>query len=472
MYAGKQLSKTHATNLVRQKKQARGGASHFPDNRPEAFLLKKMRQTMEDHAPVLQKSENKTGLPDKLKSGMENLSGYALDDVKVHYNSEKPAQLQAHAYAQGSDIHLAPGQEKHLPHEAWHVVQQKQGRVKSTRQMKGQVNVNDDVGLEKEADVMGAKSLELNAQISEGKPLSDGNSSAEVVQQMPDWMLKLIAMAMENKYVAGGTALGAAGVLLYYYCKKNPGMVPPQIEEEVAEAPNYEALQNLASVLRIDTGVLVSQLETGLGDIDVVDFYQKGLGTDIVDTLIPPKLLYNLPEEASAKLDELIRRFHDLRFKYTGEHNRSATGYLTRTGDCYTLSDMFLHATIAAGIEGVTIHDVNQLMLVPSAPIHGRNALGNVHGQLYWAFESHYWCEYEGTTYDLLFMKNKKPDAFYQISENRYKGITYFVFENGCAMIKENMYGNLKAKLSANHIGYVAKSEYAVKRFIDTNKIK
>ena len=27
------------------------------------------------------------------------------------------------AYAQGSDIHLAPGQEQHLPHEAWHVVQ-------------------------------------------------------------------------------------------------------------------------------------------------------------------------------------------------------------------------------------------------------------------------------------------------------------------------------------------------------------
>ena len=84
-----------------------------------------------------------------------------MDDVKVHRNSDKPAQLQAHAYAQGTDIHLGPGQEKHLPHEAWHVVQQKQGRVKSTMQMKGKVNVNDDAGLEKEADVMGAKSIQL-----------------------------------------------------------------------------------------------------------------------------------------------------------------------------------------------------------------------------------------------------------------------------------------------------------------------
>lgn len=107
----------------------------------------------------LQKKENNTGLPDNLKSGIENLSGYSLDDVNVNYNSDKPAQLNAHAYAQGTDIHVAPGQEKHLPHEAWHVVQQKQGRVKPTIQMQGKVNVNDDVALEKEADVMGAKAI-------------------------------------------------------------------------------------------------------------------------------------------------------------------------------------------------------------------------------------------------------------------------------------------------------------------------
>jgi hypothetical protein len=102
---------------------------------------------------------NSTGLPDNLKSGIENLSGMSMDHVKVHYNSEKPAQLQAHAYAQGSEIHVAPGQEQHLPHEAWHVVQQAQGRVRPTVQMKGGVQVNDNVGLEAEADVMGAEAL-------------------------------------------------------------------------------------------------------------------------------------------------------------------------------------------------------------------------------------------------------------------------------------------------------------------------
>jgi hypothetical protein len=106
---------------------------------------------------ILQKKNN-TGLPNNLKAGMENLSGMSLDHVKVHYNSSKPAAVQAHAYAQGSNIHLASGQEKHLPHELGHVVQQAQGRVKPTTSVNGMA-VNDSASLEKEADVMGAKAL-------------------------------------------------------------------------------------------------------------------------------------------------------------------------------------------------------------------------------------------------------------------------------------------------------------------------
>lgn len=116
----------------------------------KAFQLKGSKS---NEAP----KSNHTGLPDQLRSGVEQLSGYSLADVKVHYNSAKPAQLQAFSYAQGANIHVAPGQEKHLPHEAWHVVQQKQGRVKPTLQMKGNIAINDDHGLESEADVMGSK---------------------------------------------------------------------------------------------------------------------------------------------------------------------------------------------------------------------------------------------------------------------------------------------------------------------------
>ncbi|MBD2442708.1 DUF4157 domain-containing protein [Dolichospermum sp. FACHB-1091] len=107
----------------------------------------------------LREEENKTGLPDDLKAGVESLSGFSLDDVRVHYNSSKPAQLQALAYTQGTEIHVGPGQEKHLAHEAWHVVQQMQGRVKPTMQMKG-VQINDDEGLEREAEKKGKKILQ------------------------------------------------------------------------------------------------------------------------------------------------------------------------------------------------------------------------------------------------------------------------------------------------------------------------
>jgi len=108
------------------------------------------------------------GLPQGLRSGIEAISGVDMSGVRVHRNSDKPAQLNAHAYAQGQDIHLGPGQEKHLAHEAWHVVQQAQGRVKPTMQMAGAVAVNADASLEREADVMGARLMHYALPASDG----------------------------------------------------------------------------------------------------------------------------------------------------------------------------------------------------------------------------------------------------------------------------------------------------------------
>ena len=128
-------------------------ALSFADNRPEAVAQRKLQAAMTGDAGVQQlkskadqfaaqqvqlkqdgendPSPNRTGMPDQLKAGIESLSGLSMDHVRVHYNSAQPASLKALAYAQGSDIHLGPGQEKHLPHEAWHVVQQAQGRVRA-----------------------------------------------------------------------------------------------------------------------------------------------------------------------------------------------------------------------------------------------------------------------------------------------------------------------------------------------------
>ncbi len=155
-------------------------------------------------APLVQR-KNATGLPDALKAGVETLSGLALDDVRVHYNSPKAAGLGALAYAQGAEIHVGPGQERHLPHEAWHAVQQKQGRVRPTVQVRGAA-VNDDAGLEAEADAMGATAIQMTAMPGTPVPLARPAPLAPgVVQRKPikDWWAK--EKAAFAKLLAGKT---------------------------------------------------------------------------------------------------------------------------------------------------------------------------------------------------------------------------------------------------------------------------
>jgi hypothetical protein len=144
-----------------------GERAAFVDARASSAQLSKTMAIVDASPRVLAQRRvadtvNATGLPDQLKTGVESLSGMSLDHVKVRYNSSRPAQLQAHAFAQGSEIHVGPGQERHLPHEAWHVVQQARGRVRPTMEMDG-VAVNDDHALEHEADVMGAKAMAARA---------------------------------------------------------------------------------------------------------------------------------------------------------------------------------------------------------------------------------------------------------------------------------------------------------------------
>lgn len=92
-----------------------------------------------------------TGIPISIKRRFEDSSGFSFDDVKVHYNSDSPAKMEALAYAQGNNVYLAPGEERHLEHELGHVVQQKQGMVNATGSIHG-TPLNSDSVLEREAD--------------------------------------------------------------------------------------------------------------------------------------------------------------------------------------------------------------------------------------------------------------------------------------------------------------------------------
>lgn len=100
-------------------------------------------------------------LPATLRRAVEFLSGYDMADVRVFVNSTWPALVGARAFTHGSDIYLSRGAEDALAHEAWHVAQQKQGRVRMTMEVNG-IALNDDPALEKEADMMGAMAAALS----------------------------------------------------------------------------------------------------------------------------------------------------------------------------------------------------------------------------------------------------------------------------------------------------------------------
>lgn len=105
-------------------------------------------------------------LPAPVRTKMERAFNTSFADVRVHEGNHA-ASVGAIAYTQGNNIHFAPGQfkpETHagqtlLGHELAHVVQQRQGRVKPTGQVKG-LPLNDNPALEQEADRLGRKAAQ------------------------------------------------------------------------------------------------------------------------------------------------------------------------------------------------------------------------------------------------------------------------------------------------------------------------
>jgi Domain of unknown function (DUF4157) len=53
----------------------------------------------------------------------------SMQPIRVHSSSPSHAP-SALAYAHGMDVHVGPGQEHQVGHEAAHVLQQRQGRVR------------------------------------------------------------------------------------------------------------------------------------------------------------------------------------------------------------------------------------------------------------------------------------------------------------------------------------------------------
>lgn len=154
---------------------------------------KKTEQHLDDNEETTTNASEgtKTKMPQGMQMKMETALGSDFSNVNIHVNSEKASQIGALAYTQGSDIHFAKGQyapessrgQELLGHELTHIVQQREGKVQPTTEVKG-MPVNDSHSLEQEADVMGRKAAQT--EVNQTKPTTqrkkERSSKGGVVQ--------------------------------------------------------------------------------------------------------------------------------------------------------------------------------------------------------------------------------------------------------------------------------------------------
>lgn len=329
----------------------------------------------------------------------------------------------------------------------------------------------------------------MQESISSGEnPVQFNSNSNAPIQRMPDWLANLLSQVGENKlesFALAATA-GFAGILLFYYFKGKPA-TKARIEKtkKEKEPPDFSTLEGLARTIGVDPKELEWQLEEA-PEIDpslspeeieklvtINDLYSKGFDpeTTVATGAVPPGLLKDLPDNEKDKLEELFARFNNLAFNYSGKQANGASGFLSRQGDCSTLALMFQLATQACGIKGVEIETDPLPMLVPSARIHGRGSLGNVDGIPCWAFYDHHWCTYRGEKYDLLFMNSGPEEVIHrENTEYTHNGITYYIFEDGRAIIYEDMFDNFTEPLTEGNEGRVFKDTDDAGQFIDRYK--
>jgi hypothetical protein len=383
-----------------------------------------------------ERSPNRTGMPDHLKSGIETLSGIDLSSVRVHHNSPKPAKINALAYTQGFDIHIAPGQEQHLPHEVWHAVQQAQGRVKPTMQLMEGIPVNDDDSLEHEADIMGEDVL-ANSTPFKDKP-EEQPQRGFVPMQRTGW--------------------GQGGLRLKKF----------DFGEIRSDCSNYSFGPNIAAMGRV--AQLVRTVSGSIPLNEIPDELKMGMSRGISEDQNAQRLFSNI--------------INNLNFTYMGRYSSPIGALNNCQGDCRTLQEIFGLVANAYGI-GYDLKDISptdlgdgdEPGLVNSAPILGDVRSGNTdtskdNAQLKWLFKEHHWVQLtsNGVEYDLLFKSSPKPNIIKTNGFARYKDKLYLKYPGNYFVITPTMamMNKFKYQIEEGTEGIVFNNEDNLKMFIKT----
>lgn len=253
----------------------------------------------ESKSPENASSGSSVSLPDPVQAKMEQSMGADFSGVQMFKDSEKASSVGANAFAQGNEVHFAPGQFKTdqagqelIGHELAHVVQQREGRVSANTSVGGKP-VNDDKGLEQEADDKGRLAAKADAPL-QGK--AQGGEGGEVA-----------APVLQGSFISFALKAGAK--------KGSKAMLKNFIETKIKQKLKNTSLKRLRTQFAKEADTLIDILtdswwETAIGFIPVV-----GDAFDLVN--VPRKIAKAI--KTADRLEAKIKAFNKIQHVHAGK---------------------------------------------------------------------------------------------------------------------------------------------------------
>jgi hypothetical protein len=203
--------------------------------------------------PLQRKPSTGSGrvIPEPVREKMEKSFGTSFSNVSIHTESAQAKNIGALAYAQGSQIHFAPGQynpnstsgQALLGHELTHIVQQRVGRVPTPKQSKG-LPINANPALEREADLLGARAAggrQVQVPGMTNRNALPIQHSTEPVRDSGSSMLKEI----------GSTDNSSMDLDAYKSLNQHVESLLPKLQQQVMQQPIPGSMQN---AMQLDKG--------------------------------------------------------------------------------------------------------------------------------------------------------------------------------------------------------------------------